>query len=257
VSYGYGMQATPLQIATAFGAIANGGQYVSPTVVKKIVDADGKVAFEHVARARRVLGERASRQMIDMLKLVMAKGGTGDKIVVPGFVLAGKTGTARKLDPVTKQYSTEHYMSSFMGFAPVDDPRLLILVMIDEPHGTQYYGGSVAGPVFAAIAGETLKYLGVAADAPMVAAAPAAPVAAAAAAAEAEPEIEILNDDGEDEDVTVIPDFTGLSVGQAVELARSRGVKIEIEGAGRATRQFPAPGRALKSITCHVTFNPG
>lgn len=253
VSYGYGMQATPLQIASALAAIANGGQYVPPTVVKKIVDADGKVVFEHAPRSRRVLGERAARQMIDMLKLVMAKGGTGDKILVPGFVLAGKTGTARKLDPATKQYSKERYMSSFMGFAPADEPRLLILVMIDEPHGAQYYGGSVAGPVFAAMATDVLKYLGVAADAPL--AAPAAPISAPAPAPVEpdEPEIEIAGDD----DITVIPDFTGLSVGQAVELARARGVKIEIEGAGRAVRQFPAPGRAVKSITCHVTFDPG
>jgi cell division protein FtsI (penicillin-binding protein 3) len=254
VSYGYGMQATPLQIASAFSAIANGGQYLPPTVVKKIVDSDGKVVFEHSPRARRVLGERAARQMVEMLKQVMMKGGTGEKIVLPGFVLAGKTGTARKLDPATKQYSMEHYMSSFMGFAPADDPRLLILVMIDEPHGGQYYGGSVAGPVFVAIAGEVLKYFGVAADAPIVAPQPpAAHLPPAASSAPDEPEIEILPDD----DVSVIPDFTGLSVGQAVDLARARGVKIEVEGTGRAVRQFPAPGRALKSITCHVTFDPG
>ena len=253
VSYGYGMQATPLQIAAGLAAIANSGMYIAPTVVKKVIDAEGKVVFEHVPRAHRVIGERAARQMVEMLKLVMGKGGTGEKLVVPGFAVAGKTGTARKLDPLTKQYSKEHYMSSFMGFAPADDPRVLILVMIDEPHGTQYYGGLVAGPVFTAIVGDVLKYLGVAGDAAITAPPPSPISAPAAAAAAEEPEIEIIDDEG----VTVIPDFTGLSVGQAVELARTRGVKIEPQGTGKAVRQFPPPGRALKSITCHVTFDPG
>src|SRR5262249_54799138 len=108
---GAGGRARPGRTPGELSRAAQAGESSPPSVVKKIVDADGKVVFEHTPRARRVLGERASRQMVDMLKQVMTKGGTGEKIALPGFVLAGKTGTARKLDPATKQYSTEHYMS--------------------------------------------------------------------------------------------------------------------------------------------------
>ncbi len=85
-------------------------------------------------------------------------------LFVPGFVVAGKTGTAYKHDPATKHYSHDRYLASFMGFAPADNPRLAILVMIDDPRGDVHYGADVAAPVFGVIMGESLKYLGVAGD---------------------------------------------------------------------------------------------
>jgi cell division protein FtsI (penicillin-binding protein 3) len=191
--------------------------------------------------------------MREMLKTVMQKGGTADRIVVPGFTVAGKTGTAYKHDPVTKRYFTDKYLSSFIGFAPADDPRLAVLVMIDEPSAGKHYGGQVAGPVFAAIASEGLKYLGVAPTEPVSAPPPPAP----APDPEPVPDIEILDADSQDETLVTIPDFTGMSVGQVITTARERGLKLEIEGTGRAVEQFPPPGRAVKSIACHVTFDPG
>src|SRR6185436_19972810 len=90
--------------------------------------------------------------------------GTAATIVVPGFTCGGKTGTAHKYDPATKQYAPDRYLSSFAGLAPLDHPRLAIVVLIDEPSGRDYFGGKVAGPVFATIASESLRYLGVPGD---------------------------------------------------------------------------------------------
>jgi cell division protein FtsI (penicillin-binding protein 3) len=161
ISYGYGMTATPLQIAAALGAIASGGILYSPHIVKRIVGPDGQVTETRV-EGRRVLSAVAARDAGAMLRSVMEKGGTGESIKVPGFTAAGKTGTAYKHDPVTRRYSTDRYLSSFIGYAPADDPRLVIVVQIDEPSAGKHYGGLVAGPVFAAIMSEGLKYLGVA-----------------------------------------------------------------------------------------------
>src|SRR5262249_15114671 len=160
--------------------------------------------------------------------------------VVPGFVIAGKTGTAYKHDPVTKRYSTDRYLASFMGFIPADDPRLAIVVQIDEPSAGKHFGGDVAGPVFAAIASETLKYMGVPATVPVA----PAPAAAAADPPEPAPEAEIDIEPDPEGDLVLIPDFGGLSVAQALALAQARGVKVEIQGSGRAVKQFPPPGRA-------------
>ncbi len=254
-SYGYGLLATPLQVAAAMNAVATGGIYRRPHIVRRVVAPSGEVKDTPVEE-RRVLDARVAQTMNGMLQLVTQKGGTADKVRVPGFAVAGKTGTAYKLDAVTKRYAKDRYLSSFMGYVPAEDPRLVVLVLIDEPSAGKHYGGTVAGPVFAAIATESLRYLGVPATQPL-SAEPPAEVAAAPALEEA-PDIEILADEPPlDDELVIIPDFTSLSVGQAVALARARGLRLEIEGTGSAIEQFPPPGPALKSIACHVTFDPG
>jgi cell division protein FtsI (penicillin-binding protein 3) len=250
ISYGYGMTATPLQIAAALAAVASGGILHRPHIVKRIVTAGGQVS-ETRPEGRRVFSATAARDASAMLRSVMEKGGTGESIKVPGFTSAGKTGTAYKHDPVTRRYSKDRYLSSFIGYAPADDPRLVIVVQIDEPSAGKHYGGQVAGPVFAAIATEGLKYLGVAPSEPLT------PAPAAAAVPEEVPETDPEPLAEDDADLVVIPDFRGMSVGQVLALARERGVKVELEGTGRAVKQFPPPGRAVKSIACHVTFDPG
>jgi cell division protein FtsI (penicillin-binding protein 3) len=252
ISYGYGIMASPLQIAAALLAVADGGTYYRPYVVKRIVDAAGRVLDEGAPEPRAVLGAAAAHAMVEMLKTVVQKGGTAGHLVVPGFAVAGKTGTAYKHDPVTKHYSTDKYLASFIGFAPADDPRVVIVVMIDEPSAGKHFGGDVAGPVFAAIASDALKYLGVP---------PTEKIEPAAAAKEDVLDIprEAIPDEEIEPigDLVVVPDFGGLSVAQALALAQSRGLKLEVDGSGRAQKQFPPPGRAVKSITCHVTFDPG
>ena len=105
-----------------------------------------------------MLSEETSRQMINILKSVVKTGGTGANAAIPGFEVAGKTGTAQKIDPATQTYSKTKYLASFIGFVPADAPRLAILVMIDEPQKS-YWGGEVAAPVFQKIARKTLRYL--------------------------------------------------------------------------------------------------
>ena len=99
-----------------------------------------------------------------MLIGVTQKGGTAERLSLPGYLFAGKTGTAHKQENGT--YAAHKYVSSFVGFAPVSEPRLIVAVMIDEPSNGQYYGGAVAAPVFSAVMGATLRMMGVAQDAP-------------------------------------------------------------------------------------------
>jgi cell division protein FtsI (penicillin-binding protein 3) len=164
IAYGYGLTVTPLQIAAALAAIGNGGLYREPRVVDRVADSDGVVLYRGHGDERRVISEKTAEQMLAMLASVFDKGkqpGTAASIVVPGFRCGGKTGTAYKYDPETKQYALDRYLSSFAGLAPIDHPRLAIVVLVDDPMGGDHYGGKVAGPVFAAIASEALRYLGV------------------------------------------------------------------------------------------------
>jgi cell division protein FtsI (penicillin-binding protein 3) len=144
---GQGLAVTPLQMATAYSALANGGVLHEPTVVK----GDGD-------EGRRIVSPRTAAQVASMLEGVLAAGGTAEEASVPGYVLAGKTGTAEKPDPETGGYSETRFFSSFIGFAPAKKPRLMVAVMVDEPSG-MYYGGEVAAPAFERIMEFALPYL--------------------------------------------------------------------------------------------------
>jgi cell division protein FtsI (penicillin-binding protein 3) len=145
---GQGEAVTPIQMAAAYSAIANGGLLVRPHIVRG--DAAPK---------RRVITARTSWAVSRMLEGVLAPGGTGSEAVVPGYELAGKTGTAQKPDQ-NGGYSKNRFVASFVGYAPANHPRLLVAVMVDEPKG-DIYGGSVAAPAFQKIASFALPYLGI------------------------------------------------------------------------------------------------
>jgi cell division protein FtsI (penicillin-binding protein 3) len=164
ISYGYGLTVTPLQIAAALAAFGNHGIYREPRIVDRVIDPDGTLLYQAAPAPHRVVSDKTAAQMLAMLASTFEGGklaGTAASIVVPGFRCAGKTGTARKYDPVLRGYTTEHYLSSFAGIAPLEQPRLAIVVLIDDPSGGDYFGGKVAGPVFATVASESLRYLGV------------------------------------------------------------------------------------------------
>jgi cell division protein FtsI (penicillin-binding protein 3) len=164
ISFGYGLSVTPLQIAAAVAAFGNGGLYHEPRLVERVIDPDGTVLYQAEAAERRVVSERTAQAMLAMLATTFEGGkqnGTASGIVVPGFRCAGKTGTAHKYDPELKGYADDRHLSSFAGLAPLDHPRLAIAVLVDEPSGGDYFGSKVAGPVFARIASEALRYLGV------------------------------------------------------------------------------------------------
>jgi cell division protein FtsI (penicillin-binding protein 3) len=144
---GQGIAVTPLQMATGFSALANGGVLHEPTVIKGEDD-----------EGRRVVSKQTAEQVATMLEGVLAAGGTAEEASIPGYVVAGKTGTAEKIDPETGAYSETKFFSSFIGFAPAKSPRLMVAVMVDEPSG-MYYGGEVAAPAFEKIMQFALPYL--------------------------------------------------------------------------------------------------
>ncbi|HEN21287.1 MAG TPA: penicillin-binding protein 2, partial [Desulfobacteraceae bacterium] len=138
--FGQGMLTTSLQMVMAMAAIANGGNLMRPYVVKKIMDESGQVMEETRPRIiRRVISSKTAKKVSDILQGVISGGGTAPQAAIPGFTVAGKTGTSQKVDPKTKRYSNRNYVSTFVGFVPADNPRLVILIVIDEPRGS-YYG---------------------------------------------------------------------------------------------------------------------
>jgi cell division protein FtsI (penicillin-binding protein 3) len=153
---GQGESVTPIQIATAYAAIANGGILRTPHIVRSV---NGRPRPE--APGHRVISATTSAELRQMLEGVLAPGGTASEVSIPGYKLAGKTGTANKVDPLTGKYSESAYVASFVGFAPAANPKLLCAVIIDEPQSRSIYGGVVAAPAFGQIMGFALPYLGI------------------------------------------------------------------------------------------------
>ncbi len=151
---GQGEAVTPMQMLAAYAAIANGGILRTPQIIRSI---DGSAVRTPVGR--RVISPQTASSVRDMLRGVLAAGGTASEASIPGYDLAGKTGTAQKVDP-DGQYSRTRYIASFMGFAPASDPKLLVSVVVDEPQGA-IYGGQVAAPAFQKIVAFALPYLGI------------------------------------------------------------------------------------------------
>ncbi len=157
ISFGQSITVTPLQMVTAYSAIANGGMLMQPQIVKRIVDGAGAVVKQNTpVMKRRVISEKTAGIMRDMLKQVVAPGGTGTKAAVEGYSVAGKTGTSQKIDQ--GGYSHSKIIASFAGFVPADDPRLAIIVLVDEPQRMKY-GGEIAAPAFSRMANAMLNYL--------------------------------------------------------------------------------------------------
>jgi cell division protein FtsI (penicillin-binding protein 3) len=161
-SFGQGVAVTPLQLARAFAVIANGGELVRPYVVRRVVGADGTVLVERTPTVlRRVIRPETAARVVDLLRgAVEGDGGTGQLARIEGVAVAGKTGTAQKVDPETRRYSPTARVASFVGFVPADAPQFVIVVVIDEPT-TSPYGGRVAAPVFRQIAAAMLGRVGV------------------------------------------------------------------------------------------------
>ncbi len=162
VPMGQEVGVTSIQLACAIAVIANGGVLVKPHVVAEVRDTFGELikAFDHQP-VRRVISESTAGRMRKILQSVVVEG-TGRLAKVPGYSSAGKTGTAQKLEP-GGGYSHNKFMGSFIGFAPVDDPAIVVAVTLDEPHPV-YYGGVVSAPVFSNVTGDVLRYLKVAQD---------------------------------------------------------------------------------------------
>lgn len=241
ISFGQGLTVTPVQLAMATAAIANGGYLMSPYVVEKVVDPFGQVRIENSPRVRRkVVGRDVADQVRVMMTAVAEPGGTGVKAAVPGYKVAGKTGTAQKVDPVTGGYSMEHSVSSFVGFAPADDPQLVILVVLDEPEG-KGYGGLNAAPVFSNIAAQALRYLKVM---------PTEKIDRTVFAAEldsaAPPSPAVVYSTDHSGNLATMPDFRGMSYRQVMRTMEQTGLNLRLKGTGRVVSQSPVAGAPIR-----------
>ncbi len=161
MSIGQEIAVTPLQVLRAYSAVANGGFLVKPHVVSEIISPDGQVIISlRDFEKKRIISPKTMATFKDILKSVVKEGGTGWNAYIEGNEVAGKTGTAQMIDPETKRYSREKYVSSFVGFVPAEKPEIALIVVVYEPRG-QVYGSVVAAPVFREIAEQALSYLNI------------------------------------------------------------------------------------------------
>jgi cell division protein FtsI (penicillin-binding protein 3) len=161
IAIGQEVGVTPLQMAAAFGALANDGVRFAPHLIREIRNSSGP-SYRPNPEQRRVISRETATALRGMLEGVTLNG-TAKKAQLDGYSAAGKTGTAQKIDPKTKTYSSTKFVASFVGFAPVNNPAVVIIVVIDEPGGA-YHGGDVAAPVFRQIAEQILPEMGVIPD---------------------------------------------------------------------------------------------
>jgi cell division protein FtsI (penicillin-binding protein 3) len=267
IAIGQEVGVTPLQMAAAFGALANDGVRIAPHLVREVRAASGATVYRANPEQRRVVNVETARALRQMLESVTLNG-TAKLAQLNGYSAAGKTGTAQKIDPKTKTYSRTKHVASFVGFAPVNDPALVIIVVIDEPGGA-YHGGDVAAPVFRDIAEQILPDLGVVPDTyfklPDGLVAEAATPEVAPRSREAEVQTELAREatlpsvagrDGHGGEIIyaaankssiLMPDLSGRSVRDVARTCARLGLKLEARGEGRATTQSPAPGAELNS----------
>ncbi len=269
MSFGQGITATPLQMATAYSTIANGGVWNLPHVVRRVVDGVGRVAYEAKQQSHPVVDGALAQTVRGMLIAVTQKGGTAEKLSLPGYTFAGKTGTAQKVDPLTRHYSTDKWASSFVGFAPAENPKIVLFVMVDEPQGT-HFGSMVAGPIFQEVIADALPWLGVPPTlAPSVAVAvepvskkkvaPTPLVDAHQLDAESEESEEggvFATSDEARAGLKEVPDFSGMGMSEALDVARRVGLKLEISGSGFVIAQSPGPGAQKRGSLCKLSFSP-
>jgi len=253
ISFGQGVSVTGVQLAAALSAIANGGSLMKPYVVEKITNEKGEVVQSFKPETiRKVISEETARKVRVLLKAATEKGGTGEGAVPAGYEVAGKTGTAQKVDSLMGGYSDDRYVSGFMGFAPADAPKLVVLVIVDEPQG-DCYGGVVAAPIFKMIMEKALPSLNVIPKGAMVVKSEfdSAPRREASGPQPLIDEIKV----GKGMATVVMPDLTGLSMRNALSRMEGKGLVIKVSGNGKVVDQVPRPGSVIeKGDICFLKF---
>ncbi|MEE8409867.1 MAG: penicillin-binding protein 2, partial [Myxococcota bacterium] len=161
IAFGHGVAVSLLQLAAAHRVLAAGGEYLPPRIVLSIDASNGRRRALRTRVGRRVLRVETTRRVTRMMEAAVGPDGTARRGAVAGYRVAGKTGTAQKIDPVAGGYSSDAHVAVFVGFLPAEAPRVVIAVAVDEPTGAVHGGGSVAGPVFAEIGEAAMRYLGV------------------------------------------------------------------------------------------------
>ncbi len=246
ISFGQGISVTPIQLTAAVAAIANGGHLMEPYIVDRVVDSQGQVTQQNKPRmVRKVIARDVAQTVSQMMEMTTEVGGTATNARVPGFRVAGKTGTAQKVDAVTGGYSADKWVTSFVGFLPAENPQLVMLVTLDEPK-IGHYGGLTAAPIFSRIASQAMRSLKVAPTEELH-------------AVETLPSLEQIIVEAmssERQKVQAVatasvaggpqmPDCVGLSYRQVLELMQEEQLNISFRGRGRVVEQSPVPGMAI------------
>jgi cell division protein FtsI (penicillin-binding protein 3) len=247
ISFGHGVSSTPLQMANAYAAIANGGVLNTPYIVESVRDSEtGLLTETQVKPIRRVLTPEQAAQMRAMLVGVTTPGfGSGGNARVEGFMVGGKTGTAQKVDPNGRGYIRGAYVSSFAGFIPANDPRFVIYIAVDSPRKS-YYGATVAAPIFSRVASYAVRKVGIA---PLPLAADKVPAKSRKLAA-----LEKILDkvDTTPMEENTVPDLMKLSTREVLRRVRGQEINVKFVGQGLVSEVVPASGSALpedKNIT--------
>jgi cell division protein FtsI (penicillin-binding protein 3) len=272
-AFGQGVSVTTLQLAMAMASVGNGGRLLEPILVKRVTDSANVTLSETAPRVRReAVPAHVAKLMSEMLVAVTEGEGTGVEAAIPGFRVAGKTATAQKIDPATGKYTDTHYVASFIGLVPAEKPRLAIAVVLDEPMGGTYAGGSVAAPVFRRVGEMALRYLGVTPRGSV----PMKLSEVSDRAREGDPAVnayQVLNEArGAASPITTavvtpsapmkvgevrVPDLSGFPAREAVKAAAGAGLSAYVEGTGRLSRQEPPPGAVVpKGSAVKLIFEP-
>jgi cell division protein FtsI (penicillin-binding protein 3) len=253
ISFGQGISVTGIQLVTALSAIANGGVLVKPSVVERITNEKGEtVQTFQPEEVRRVISEDTAKKVTSLLRATTEKGGTGEGAVPAGYEVAGKTGTAQKVDAPLGGYAEDRFTSGFMGFGPVDHPKLALLVVIDEPQGANY-GGVVAAPVFRSIMEKTLPLLNAFPKGTTIVKNTAGdtPVEGRYARVSIEA-VKIRQEAGRE----VMPDLTGLPMRTALSRIEGKGLIIKVSGNGKLIDQVPKAGTVIeRGDLCYLKFD--
>ena len=268
IAMGQEVGVTPVQMAAAFGALANDGVRMAPHLVREIRNSSGAVVYSAQPEQRRVVSAQTAIALRGMLEGVTLNG-TAKKAQLDGYSAAGKTGTAQKIDPKTRAYSKTKFIGSFVGFAPVSNPQVVMIVVMDEPAGA-YHGGDVAAPVFREIAEQILPSMGIMPDVEtksvpaLIAEADSNPEAAAKVREEqARNEQErkatmpTVDSNGSRSGEVVyassrnramlMPDLRGRSVRDVARACAQLGLHVEARGEGKVLRQNPSAGREVNT----------
>jgi cell division protein FtsI (penicillin-binding protein 3) len=269
IAFGQGLSVTAIQLAAATAALANGGEWIRPRLVAARRPPRGEWQPLAAGKPRRVVSADTARTVLAMLETVAGPHGTGRRAALRNLPVAGKTGTAQKLDRETGRYSKSRFVAWFLGVVPADSPRLALVVALDEPRRPSHTGGAAAAPLFAQVAAAQLARLGIhtepevavpAASAALAAAKPAvAPPERGRVARPAEPSARLLPEVARMGDRVLLPDFQGLSVAEVREITARHGLAVEISGGGRAIAQDPPPGTVIlaRGARIRVRFGAG
>ena len=237
MSIGQGIAVTPLQMVRAFGALANGGAMMKPHIIKSYSNSQGDVtSTTETSVVGQPVPAETVKTIVDILEKEVSEGG-GTKAMVEGYHFAGKTGTAQKLDTKHGGYLDGQYIASFIGFGPVEDPKFVVLVVIDDPQKGSYYGSQIVAPVFKDIVSQLVRYYQMS---PYVK--ESTPVAVKAANTLPEPK------PGSDGSVT-LPNFTGFTYGEVRDWLHTAGLYFKPDGTGKAISQEQLPGTVVSPGT--------